>query len=185
MPAPQSGGKERDVESQYDYFGTRCYDSRIGGWLAVDPSAAKTPGWTPYRFGFDNPLRFYNPSGRLKGVKTLARQMYSGPMFINPPSSTRCSSRKQAPVIRPDNTPAARRWRELRQDRKDLPLEGIRRSMRLSWSPSQPRPPQRSCKVLPDTIPRVVTAQGNHLQNLRRRHWATKYPIQNSTPITA
>jgi len=29
--------KERDTETGYDYFGARCYDSRIGRWLSVDP----------------------------------------------------------------------------------------------------------------------------------------------------
>jgi hypothetical protein len=28
-------GKERDDETNYDYFGARYYDSRIGRWLGV------------------------------------------------------------------------------------------------------------------------------------------------------
>ncbi|MFO7879357.1 MAG: RHS repeat-associated core domain-containing protein, partial [Bacteroidales bacterium] len=46
-------GKEKDPEwtgqqgSHLD-FGARIYDSRIGRWTAVDPKAAKYPGWSPY-----------------------------------------------------------------------------------------------------------------------------------------
>ena len=56
-------GKERDVESQYDYFGARYYDARVGRWLSVDPMGEKTPGWTLYRYGFDNPLRYFDDNG--------------------------------------------------------------------------------------------------------------------------
>src|SRR5690625_3367019 len=45
-------------------FGARIYDSRSGRWLSVDPLAAKAPHWTPYRYGFNNPIRYYDPDGR-------------------------------------------------------------------------------------------------------------------------
>jgi RHS repeat-associated protein len=46
----------------YD-FGARVYDPRLGKWLAVDMAAKSAPGWTPYRFGFDNPINFKDPDG--------------------------------------------------------------------------------------------------------------------------
>jgi RHS repeat-associated protein len=58
-----SSQKERDVESQYDYFGARYYDSRIGRWLAVDPLAEKYPSWNPFTYVTDNPLRFTDARG--------------------------------------------------------------------------------------------------------------------------
>ena len=56
-------GKERDVETGYDYFGARYYDSRIGRWLSVDPMAEKYPGWTPYNYVMDGPLNNVDPDG--------------------------------------------------------------------------------------------------------------------------
>jgi RHS repeat-associated protein len=56
-------GKERDVETGFDYFGARYYDSRIARWLSVDPLAGGTPGWTPYRYCFNNPLIFLDLDG--------------------------------------------------------------------------------------------------------------------------
>ena len=32
-------------------------------WLSVDPLAEKAPNWTPYRYGFNNPIRYTDPAG--------------------------------------------------------------------------------------------------------------------------
>ncbi len=61
-------GKESDNEikgegNSYD-FGARMYDPRVGRWLSVDPLRKRAPGITPYRFGFNNPIRYQDPDGK-------------------------------------------------------------------------------------------------------------------------
>ncbi len=58
--------KEQDAETGYHYFGARYYDSELSVWLSVDPMADEAPGWTPYRYGFNNPMNFIDPFGLLE-----------------------------------------------------------------------------------------------------------------------
>lgn len=59
------GGKQLQDELglQWYDFGARNYDAAIGRWFNVDPLAELAPDWTPYRNGFNNPLRFTDPTG--------------------------------------------------------------------------------------------------------------------------
>ncbi|QQS29157.1 MAG: hypothetical protein IPM47_20360 [Sphingobacteriales bacterium] len=44
----------------------RTLDPQIGRWWQIDPLAELAPGWTPYRFGLDNPLLFKDDNGLLE-----------------------------------------------------------------------------------------------------------------------
>ena len=57
--------KERDAESQLDYFGARLYASAIGRWTTVDPAVAadSTPQWSTYTYVSDDPNLYFDPYG--------------------------------------------------------------------------------------------------------------------------
>ncbi|CAN5619134.1 hypothetical protein BH10BAC5_BH10BAC5_02570 [soil metagenome] len=55
--------KERDLETGYDYFGTRYYDSRIGRWGQMEPKYDKYLNFTPYNYAINNPLKYIDING--------------------------------------------------------------------------------------------------------------------------
>jgi len=71
-------GKERDTETKYDYFGARYYDARVGRWLQVDPMAEKYPGWSPYVYVHNSPLKYIDPTGeQVISIYGTARGMFT------------------------------------------------------------------------------------------------------------
>ena len=57
-------GKELDQETGLYYYGARYMNPRTSLWISTDPKAADAADWTPYRFGFNNPIRYTDPDGR-------------------------------------------------------------------------------------------------------------------------
>lgn len=66
----QFAGKERDVETNLDYFGARYYRAQSGRFTTVDPivdvqSAIVDPQrWNRYTYAKANPYRWVDPDGR-------------------------------------------------------------------------------------------------------------------------
>jgi RHS repeat-associated protein len=66
-------GKELDEETGLYYYGARYYDARTSVWQSVDPAALKMPGWSPYNYSFDNPIKYNDPDGRLPIIPLLLK----------------------------------------------------------------------------------------------------------------
>jgi len=58
-------GKEKIRFSGYLDYGARTYDPTIAMFDSVDPLAASMPAWGGYTYGFDNPIRFTDPTGMM------------------------------------------------------------------------------------------------------------------------
>jgi RHS repeat-associated protein len=61
-------GKERDAETGLDYFGARYFSGAQGRFTSPDPMMASAKvsnpqSWNRYAYGFNNPLRFTDPTG--------------------------------------------------------------------------------------------------------------------------
>jgi RHS repeat-associated protein len=55
--------RERQVETGYVDLTGRFYDPVTGRFMQVDPLAEKGRRWSPYTYGFGNPMRFIDPDG--------------------------------------------------------------------------------------------------------------------------
>jgi RHS repeat-associated core domain len=57
----------------YDY-GTRFYDPEIGRFHSIDKMSETTPNITPYRYAFNNPLRFIDVNGNFEMDASQTKQ---------------------------------------------------------------------------------------------------------------
>jgi RHS repeat-associated protein len=60
-------------------FGARMYNPRLGRFFSVDPDSKMYPGWSPYVFAMDNPIRLIDAKGRgpkdaIKIINDVANQ---------------------------------------------------------------------------------------------------------------
>ena len=52
-----------DLDLNIDLTKYRAYDPAIARWWQVDPKVDETYGWTPYNYGFNNPILYNDPEG--------------------------------------------------------------------------------------------------------------------------
>ena len=45
-----------------------------GRWISPDPLSEEFPDWTPYRYGFNNPIKFSDPTGMLEDIYEVDEQ---------------------------------------------------------------------------------------------------------------
>ena len=73
--------KEFDEETGLYYYGARYYTPRLSLWMSVDPLSEMSSNYSPYRYGYNNPIRFIDVLGLFE-TRYQAKE-YSDKMRIN------------------------------------------------------------------------------------------------------
>src|SRR5699024_1550965 len=56
--------KELDNETGNYFYGARYLNPKFSIWLSVNPMSEKYPGWSPYNYTLQNPVKLIDPDGR-------------------------------------------------------------------------------------------------------------------------
>jgi RHS repeat-associated protein len=71
-------GKELDRETGLYYYGARYYDPGSSIWLSLDPMMEKYPGWSPYNYTLQNPVKLVDPDGRIVATAIVGAAVTGG-----------------------------------------------------------------------------------------------------------
>ncbi|MCB9306039.1 MAG: hypothetical protein H6565_05545 [Lewinellaceae bacterium] len=63
--------KPFDAESELYYVHNRYYSPRTSMWESMDQLAEKYPGWSPYNYTLNNPVKYVDPDGRESEKKVI------------------------------------------------------------------------------------------------------------------
>ena len=71
-------GKELQKDFGLDWYdyGARFYDAVLGRWYVPDALASDAPAWSPYRYGFNNPVNITDPDGNFEDGYTIDKDGY-------------------------------------------------------------------------------------------------------------
>jgi RHS repeat-associated protein len=86
-----NGKEEQEMPGNWLDYGARYYDTQLGRWHSVDPMAEVAYDWSPYRYGFNNPMLNMDPTGMLEEVYITGPQAEKAKEELDKSSSLKIS----------------------------------------------------------------------------------------------